>query len=212
MADETDETRRAPGWKRDPWQRFVGRYWDGEQWTEHVLSTESVRGLDPVPTTAPPPGRQSTPESPATEHQGPTLRGWWYERTRWQKIGIPTSALLVLIWLFGTFVPRQEDLEPVAFTTPVEGCHSFWIMINVSVREEPRPDDSVMSRRFLGYEKTYRTVDPVQASNFHDAREANSAAEVSDAIGVILRRCAIQGWPLPSQEEMAEFIAAAARP
>lgn len=54
MTDQSDEARRAPGWKRDPWQRFVGRYWDGQQWTDQVVSAEKVRSLDPVPTTPPP--------------------------------------------------------------------------------------------------------------------------------------------------------------
>lgn len=48
MTDEQGERREA-GWHRDPWRRYAGRYWDGQQWTEHVVSAEQVRELDPIP-------------------------------------------------------------------------------------------------------------------------------------------------------------------
>lgn len=53
MAEQTDP-RRERGWKRDPWRRFAGRYWDGSQWTEHVVNADKVAGVDPVPSTPPP--------------------------------------------------------------------------------------------------------------------------------------------------------------
>ena len=33
---------------RDPSGRHFGRYWDGEQWTDHVISAETVPSIDPV--------------------------------------------------------------------------------------------------------------------------------------------------------------------
>lgn len=33
---------------RDPSGRHFGRYWDGNQWTDHVISAETVPGVDPV--------------------------------------------------------------------------------------------------------------------------------------------------------------------
>ncbi len=53
MADESADAR-TPGWKRDPWKRFAGRYWDGEGWTEHVVSAGKVQATDPVPEYPPP--------------------------------------------------------------------------------------------------------------------------------------------------------------
>ena len=38
----------AAGWMKDPSGRHFGRYWDGEQWTDHVISAETVPGIDPV--------------------------------------------------------------------------------------------------------------------------------------------------------------------
>lgn len=44
----TPEQRWAAGWKRDPWHRFAGRYWDGSEWTERVVSQERILGVDPL--------------------------------------------------------------------------------------------------------------------------------------------------------------------
>lgn len=72
MADERDDGRAAPGWKRDPWRRFAGRYWDGQQWTQHVVTADSVRAADPVPTTPPPTvAPPPAPEQPAAERTLP---------------------------------------------------------------------------------------------------------------------------------------------
>lgn len=35
------------GWYKDPLARYDRRYWDGEQWTEHVTSRET-QGVDPI--------------------------------------------------------------------------------------------------------------------------------------------------------------------
>lgn len=47
MADERRGQRPA-GWKKDPSRRHYGRYWDGVQWTEYVISAEKVQSVDPV--------------------------------------------------------------------------------------------------------------------------------------------------------------------
>ncbi|HUR23875.1 MAG TPA: DUF2510 domain-containing protein, partial [Acidimicrobiales bacterium] len=33
---------------KDPSGRHFGRYWDGKQWTDHVISAETVPSIDPV--------------------------------------------------------------------------------------------------------------------------------------------------------------------
>lgn len=52
MADQGSVQQRPAGWKKDPSGRHFGRYWDGSQWTEHVVSAEKVQSIDPLP---PPP-------------------------------------------------------------------------------------------------------------------------------------------------------------
>ncbi len=47
MAEEVNDPT-APGWKQDPIGRFAGRYWDGSDWTEHVVDSDRTRSLDPM--------------------------------------------------------------------------------------------------------------------------------------------------------------------
>jgi len=48
----TDQTTPQPGgWHPDPFNRYELRWWDGQQWTEHV-STQGVAQLDPPVATA----------------------------------------------------------------------------------------------------------------------------------------------------------------
>lgn len=78
MADDSNDPMAA-GWKRDPWSRFAGRYWDGTRWTEHVVGADKVVDVDAVPSVLPaalvpavPPAgparpiREKTPEAPGT--------------------------------------------------------------------------------------------------------------------------------------------------
>ena len=68
MADQGSGQQRPAGWKKDPSGRHYGRYWDGEQWTEHVTSAEKVQSIDPLP---PRPEPSLLPHAPADE-QAPT--------------------------------------------------------------------------------------------------------------------------------------------
>lgn len=96
MADQGAGQRPA-GWKKDPSGRHFGRWWDGSQWTEHVISAEKVQSVDALPPRpepaifpegAPPapPGRAATAqtEKPAVQWRGPapTAPGWTQETRR----------------------------------------------------------------------------------------------------------------------------------
>lgn len=48
MADEGRGPQRPAGWKKDPSGRHYGRYWDGFEWTDHVISAEKVQSVDLV--------------------------------------------------------------------------------------------------------------------------------------------------------------------
>jgi len=49
VADQAPDQQRRAGWKKDPSGRHFGRYWDGETWTEYVISAEKVQDIDPLP-------------------------------------------------------------------------------------------------------------------------------------------------------------------
>ncbi len=89
------EDPRAPGWKFDPTGRFLGRYWTGTEWTEHVVSQDKSTLIDPVPV---------DPDRPATS---PPAAG----TPQWAKIAI---ALAVFWVIFLVFNPDEEQAPPAA--------------------------------------------------------------------------------------------------
>ena len=46
MGEQAPGQQPAAGWMTDPWGRHFGRYWDGRQWTDHVISAETVPSID----------------------------------------------------------------------------------------------------------------------------------------------------------------------
>lgn len=88
MADQGTGQQRPAGWKKDPSGRHFGRWWDGQKWTENVISAEKVQSIDPLPPrpedqrlaqTEPesPPTRAAAPAAAPTEviPAAPTIRG-----------------------------------------------------------------------------------------------------------------------------------------
>jgi len=102
MAEEVKDLA-APGWKRDPTGRFAGRYWDGADWTEHVVSSDRTRSLDLMsggsPTILRPP--PSAPSAPAVTP--PVVEGSAGEPSKgrgwplWAKIALPVAVLVVIV-------------------------------------------------------------------------------------------------------------------
>lgn len=69
MADQGSGQQRPAGWKKDPFGRHFGRYWDGKQWTEYVVSAEKVQSIDPLP---PEPEPSQLPDIPPPDASAPT--------------------------------------------------------------------------------------------------------------------------------------------
>lgn len=107
MADERPDPRRVPGWKRDPWKRHAGRYWDGAQWTEHVVSADKEVSTDPVPDYAPTPPIYAPSEPPTPVAQSRPIPPLRPSRRRrgpgWRKMTwvVIVFNVLCLIWLIG---------------------------------------------------------------------------------------------------------------
>ena len=107
---------RRGSWESDPSGRHSSRYWDGRQWTEHVMSAERVPGIDVLQgRPAPPPTAPSptvfTPTSTARE--GVRSAPW--------AIAIIACGLVIIgIAVFGrspgTTKGATNGTEPVATT------------------------------------------------------------------------------------------------
>jgi len=124
MPDD-DSDLRAAGWKRDPSRRFAGRYWDGERWTDHVVSAGHVVSVDvigdgdpalrtrlaaPPPSSAPPApptapivsvgpagGAPPAGQPSSVQRAWTTVRGW----PRWAP-WTAAAVVALLIWVAGT--------------------------------------------------------------------------------------------------------------
>jgi hypothetical protein len=103
----TDQGQARPaGWKKDPTGRHFGRYWDGEQWTDNVISAGKVQSLDPMPERPEPslfPDGQA-PRPPSVAVGRPSqkgrrkngvvvaIRGW----PRWAQVAAGIAVILVI--------------------------------------------------------------------------------------------------------------------
>ena len=63
------EMSAPAGWHPDPYGRFSKRYWDGQQWTEHVVTGDERQQVDPMGTSTAIPF--ATPESAQTTRRQP---------------------------------------------------------------------------------------------------------------------------------------------
>lgn len=95
MPQQAGGREPAAGWMRDPSGRHFGRYWDGKQWTDHVISAGTVPSIDPVNQlngeAVPTPAREartepvSTPERPGGWKPDPAGRHFsrYWDGGRW---------------------------------------------------------------------------------------------------------------------------------
>lgn len=104
--EKSDDGRRTSGWKRDPWDRFAGRYWDGENWTHHVVNADSTRTTDPVP------HEPYLPEGPPAFVDNPTdeagISETAQERRQGAAIAIAGAGAIAL----GCFLPWAKLTAP----------------------------------------------------------------------------------------------------
>lgn len=62
----------APGWYPDSTGRYAQRYYDGQQWTDHVANAQGSQSVDPVVRTpVPTPQVTGAPAAPAAQAQEP---------------------------------------------------------------------------------------------------------------------------------------------
>jgi hypothetical protein len=85
MAEQAPPQERAAGWMRDPSGRHFGRFWDGEQWTDHVISAETVPGIDPVEQRGDAPGPAPAGDRPGRWARDPYRRhaSRYWDGGRW---------------------------------------------------------------------------------------------------------------------------------
>jgi hypothetical protein len=104
VAEEVKDAK-APGWRPDPTGRFVGRFWNGTGWTEHVVSKERVTSTDPMP--VPPADAPARPPAavPRTGTGSRSLRDW----PRWARIALPVAVLVAVVMAIALTSGGNDD-------------------------------------------------------------------------------------------------------
>jgi hypothetical protein len=141
----TDQGQARPaGWKKDPTGRHFGRYWDGEQWTENVISAEKVQSLDPMPEPAlfdeAPPAPPSRPAAQPIYREPTPMAPTYAPQTEGKRrkdggVKVWKIALGVMLGLFATMAvcaaiiggaanEVSEDLESKPAVVRVEAAPS----------------------------------------------------------------------------------------
>jgi hypothetical protein len=169
------------------------RWWNGHQWAD--------------PPALPPPPAASAPEDARTDVREPAgspaaqrlpegslpLPGGRGPRGR--IVGLVVAAVLGISFLAAVAAERESstsDLEPVAAVTgPADGCARF-LDLTVEIIEE-KLDDDAADARYARLQRAAQTSDILLAGDLQDIRDADSAADVSAASQIIMRRCIAAG-------------------
>ena len=133
---QAQESRTAPAstqkrlgsWKSDPSGRHFSRYWDGERWTEHVMSAQRVPTIDPVPRTNLEPDRTQpaptavAPVAAPVEARPPSGVWAWVRSAPWAVAVIVVGLIVIGVALgdrsSGPTKAETDATEPVATTAP----------------------------------------------------------------------------------------------
>jgi hypothetical protein len=188
------------GWSSDPSGAHELRYWDGEQWTDHVSDggamTRAPLGLasSTVEPAAPPPTRNTSPGS------GRQLLGMF--KNRWIIllalcfVGIPVA---VGIAVAVTHDSSSANVEP--FENTDAACEAWW-QANVSAARDGWDDAKL--RREVG--RIAEATEPVDAqlSQYLRAITLNSdPGVIRDNIEMTYQRCVLLQWRGATDAELA---------
>jgi hypothetical protein len=183
MSEDGDKpTPAPPGWF--PAGAGRQRWWDGQQWGPFAPSAVS-----------------QPPPVPPKRKMGKT-----------GKISLAVLAVLFVPGILiqsvhaiqgGTGAPASEKQEVVV--DPADGCQRIYDLTMYIYQQEPSND--VLMPKFRGLHDAAKANDPLLASDLQDIIDSTNATEVSNATGVIFRRC-VFGEHI-TQEQMATLADAA---
>lgn len=127
MAEQASGRPPAPGWMRDPSGRHFGRYWDGQRWTDHVISAQTVPTIDPLhqrnherERTQTPPSSQERPGRWESDPSGRHSSRYWDGR-RWTEHVMSAERVPSIDVLDGRSAPPPTAPPPTMVTPTSTG-------------------------------------------------------------------------------------------
>ncbi len=185
-----------PGWYPHPDGPL--RWWNGQQWANppSVTPATPVAASSQEAPTARPEPPPCAPPAPPPQREGsgrlpPKARG------RGRTVTLVVGGLIAASLVASEVAAFREDqgpaLPPVvaSVSDPAEGCQRFLSLVTGLLRD--KPNDRESDRRFEQLRDAARDNDPLLASDVQDMLNGDSAADVSAASQIILRRCGAAG-------------------
>jgi Protein of unknown function (DUF2510) len=196
VADEHSPFNRnfaAPGWFDDPTGAHELRYWDGDEWTEHVSDGGA-------PSRAPVHGAPLAPARIGRVPQSPSRSVF--------KVALVIAFALLLVGapvVLAVVAARSGDsnetvVEP--FDNPDAACEAWW-RANVAAAREGWEDARLRSelRRLA---EAAENIDAELATFLRNVASASDAAAVSDNSQAAYQRCVgLHRWRGATDEERA---------
>lgn len=190
------------GWSSDPSGVHELRYWDGEQWTDHVSDGGSMTraALDVESSTvelAPPPSPHATSPRSGPQWLG-VLKNRWFILLALFFVGIPAAVgVAVVVTHDSTRAPAV--VEP--FDTSDAACETWW-RANVSAARDGW-DDAKLRREVGRIAESTELID-AQLAGYLRAIATNDARDVvSENIELAYQRCIRLQWRGATDAELA---------
>ena len=195
MADERPPNRNfaAPGWFDDPTGAHELRYWDGDEWTEHV-SDGGAPSRAPFERAALPPARvDRTPQSSS--------------RSVFKVALVVAFALLlvgapVVLAVVAANSGDSNDTVVEPFDNPDAACEAWW-RANVAAAREGW-EDARLRAELRRLAEAAENIDAELATFLRNVATANDTAAVSDNSQAAYQRCVgLHRWRGATDEELA---------
>ena len=185
------------GWANDPSGAHELRYWDGEQWTDHVSDggsmTRAPLDLEHATGEAPPPPTRVTDAGTGPQLLG-LLRNRWFIVLALFFVGIPVVVGLAVAVTHDS----SNDIEP--FDGPDAACETWW-QANVSAARDGW-DDAKLRREVARIADAAEPVDAQFSRYLRDVAVDADPAVIRQRIEMAYRRCVDLQWRGASDAEL----------
>jgi hypothetical protein len=193
-----------PGWFYDPSGAHELRYWDGEEWTDHVADG-GARSRAPMETVEMPPSPGPAAPSTSSAQLGALFRIRWLIVAALLFIGIPLLVAVVVAVSLGS---HRAAVEP--FDNPDAACEAWW-QANVAAAREGW-EDARFRQELRRLAEATEPVDAQLATQVRVIASADDAALVRDNSQAAYQRCVgVHYWRGATDAELS-ILANPSRP
>ena len=186
------------GWASDPSGAHELRYWDGEQWTDHVSDggsmTRAPLDVDDSTGEVPPPPTRAADPATGSQLLG-LFRNRWFIFLALFFVGIPVAVGVVVA------LTHDSSSSIESFDGPHAACETWW-QANVSAAREGW-DDAKLRREVGRIGEAAEPVDGQLSSYLRDIAVDADPAVIRQSIESAYERCVDLEWRGATDAELA---------